>query len=715
MESCSRVRLLRNALWKLLILHHFQPKSTRKLPYTPQIGIPSGISPHRGSMLLTSSATLSMVLACSQAATALAGNGPAIIPQPAHLESQPGTFKLTAKAEITFGGGEAEAQNLAAALRTATGYKLPVSPVASLAKGREITILLQPNQLDKYGAEGYELTVTPQAVGITAATEAGLFYGGRTLLELLPPEIFSTNVVKHFDWQVPCVHITDQPRFGWRGLMLDVSRHFFTKPEVEQLLDVMALHKLNTFHWHLVDDNGWRIEIKKYPKLTSIGAWRGGVGFGLPTNSTTAYGPDGRYGVFYTQDDIREVVAYAAKRHITIVPEIEMPGHSLAALAAYPEYGTGDGPFVVPLKGGVNPGIYSPAKAGTFQFLDEVLTEVAQLFPGKYIHIGGDEVPKGPWKNDAACQALIKSEGLKNEEELQSWFVRRIEKIVNAKGKTLIGWSEILQGGLAQNATVMDWIGGAREAASQGHDVVMSPTSNCYLDYCQSRDQASEPRAIGGFLPLKKVYGLEPVPDNLAPEMQKHILGAQGNIWTEYIPNLKHVEYMAFPRAAALAEVAWSPREARNLDDFKRRLKTNEQRLDRLGVNYRSSALDDGTAAVTAGVWHPAQIKTEPTPLDWDVTAKVTAAGKVNVTFDYTDGACGIDIAWAALLEDGKEISRDRHAGFTGSSPRKPVYKLDVPAPKPGAHYTLRAQIAGSGGTDSQGNVLWIFKPAVVQ
>jgi len=653
--------------------------------------------------------------ACSLAATALALNEPAIIPQPAHLELQPGTFKLTAKADITFGGGEAEAQNLAAALRPATGYKLPVSPVGSLAKGREITLLLQPNQLDQYGSEGYELTVTPQSVGITAATEAGLFYGGRTLLELLPPEIFSTNVVKPFDWQAPCVHIKDQPRFGWRGLMLDVSRHFFTKPEVEQLLDVMALHKLNTFHWHLVDDNGWRIEIKKYPKLTSVGAWRGGVGFGLPTNSTTAYGPDGRYGGFYTQDDIREVVAYAAKLHITIVPEIEMPGHSLAALAAYPEYGTGDGPFVVPLKGGVNPGIYSPAKDGTFQFLDGVLTEVGQLFPGKYIHIGGDEVPKGPWKNDAACQALIKSEGLKNEEELQSWFVRRVEKIVNAKGKTLIGWSEILQGGLAQNATVMDWIGGGREAASQGHDVVMSPTSHCYLDYCQSRDQASEPRSIGGFLPLKKTYALEPVPANLAPEMQKHILGPQGNIWTEYIPNIKHVEYMAFPRAAALAEVGWSPKEARNLDDFKRRLKTNEQRLDRLGVNYRSSALDDGTAATAVGQWQPAQIKSEPAPLEWDVTAKVTAAGKVSVNFDYTDGACGIDIAWAALLEDGQEISRDTHAGFTGSSPRKPVYKLDVPAPKPGAHYTLRAQISGSGGTDSQGNVLWNFKPAAAK
>jgi hexosaminidase len=510
------------------------------------------------------------------------------------------------------------------------------------------------------------------------------------------------------------VKITDVPRFPWRGLMLDVSRHFYTKQEVEKLLDVMALHKLNTFHWHLVDDNGWRIEIKKYPRLTSVGAWRGGVGFGLPTNSTTAYGPDGRYGGFYTQKDIREVVAYARRLHITIVPEIEMPGHSLAALTAYPELGSGPGPVEIPLQGGVNPGIFSPAKPEAFVFLQNVLTEVFQLFPCKYIHIGGDEVPKGPWKHDAACQALMKREGLKNEDELQSWFTRRMEKFINARGKTLIGWSEILQGGLAQNAAVMDWIGGGREAASAGHDVVMSPTANCYFDYYQSRDHSTEPRAIGGFLPLQKVYALEPVPAGLAPEFEKHILGAQGNLWTEYVPNLMHAEYMIFPRLSALAEVAWSPKDARNFEDFKRRLKTDERRLDQLGVNYRISALGDGSdiVGVKIGDWQPAQIKTESAPLEWDVTANITAAGKAKVNFNYTEGAHGLDIAWAALLEDGQEISRDTHAGFTGSNPNDPFYSLDVPAPKSGAHYTLRAQVAGSGGTDSRGTVLWIFKPA---
>jgi len=637
--------------------------------------------------------------------TALAVNEPAIIPQPAQMEVQSGGFELTANAELTFGSGEAEAEKLAAALRPATGFKLPVSPVGSLAKRREITLLLQPNRLEKLGAEGYELAVTPKNIGITAATEAGLFYGGRTLLQLLPPEIFSTNAVKDFDWQIPCVKIADSPRFGWRGLMLDVSRHFFTKEEVKQLLNAMALHKLNIFHWHLVDNNGWRIEIKKYPKLTTVGAWRRSVDYGLPTNSTTAYAPDGRYGGFYTQDDIREVVAYAQKLHITIVPEIEMPGHAHAALSAYPEFDTD------PMKkGGGNLGIFSPAKAGTFQFLDDVLTEVAQLFPSKYIHIGGDEVPKGPWKNDPACQALMKEEGLKNEEELQSWFIRRIEKIVNAKGKTILGWSEILQGGLAQNAAVMDWIGGGREAASQGHDVVMTPKSFCYFDYYQSLDHSTEPRAIGGYLPLQKVYAFEPVPAKLAPEMQKHILGGQGNVWTEYIPNFKQVEYMAFPRLSALAEVTWSPKDGRSFDDFIRRLKTDNQRLDQLGVSYRFYQPDTQTQI---GGWKPAQIKNEMSPLEWDVTKNVTATGECKISLEYAAGACGIDIAWVALLENDKEIFRDTHGGFAGSRPRKPVYTLDVPALKTGAHYTLRAQVAGAGGTDSTGSVFLNLKPAI--
>jgi len=428
---------------------------------------------------------------------------------------------------------------------------------------------------------------------IRAPTQAGLFYGVQTLLQLLPPEIFATNPVSQVVWQVPCVRIEDWPRFAWRGFMLDVSRHFFNKSEVETLLEAMALHKMNVFHWHLTDDHGWRIEIKKYPRLTQIGAWRSGVGFGFDPKTTTAYGPDGRYGGFYTQDDIREVVHYAASRHITIVPEIEMPGHATAALAAYPEYSCAGGPFEPALTAGIFNGIYDPSKAATFQFLADVLTEVAPLFPGKYIHIGGDEVPMETWKGSADCQALMRREGLKNEDELQSWFTRRIEKIVSARGHSLLGWSEIMHGGLAQNAAVMDWIGGATEAASQGHDVVMTPTAYCYFDFYQSSNHVAEPKAAawGGPLTLDKMYAFEPMPTNLPPELQAHLLGAQGNLWTEQIPNFKQAEYMAFPRACALAEVTWSAKEARNWEDFRRRLQVHVRRLDELDINYRHASL----------------------------------------------------------------------------------------------------------------------------
>jgi hexosaminidase len=380
-------------------------------------------------------------------------------------------------------------------------------------------------------------------------------------------------------------------------MLLDVSRHFFTKEEVEQILDALAMHKINVLHWHLVDDQGWRIEIKKYPRLTEVGAWRKAIGFGLDPKASTAYGPDGRYGGFYTQEDIREVVAYAAARHITIVPEIEMPGHSSAALAAYPQFSCNGGPFTTDVGGGVFPGVYCAGNDGTFDFLQNVLTEVFALFPSKYIHVGGDEVPTTSWEKCPKCQARKKAEGLTSDRQLESYFIQRMEKFINANGRSLIGWSEIREGGLAQNAALMDWIGGATEGASAGHDVVMTPEADCYLDHYQSRDHAKEPLAIGGFLPLRKIYGFDPIPAKLAPEFQSHILGAQGNLWAEYIPNLRHAEYMIFPRESALAEVAWSPKEARNFDDFLRRLEIDDRRLEQMGVNYRRNPLDTGEPA----------------------------------------------------------------------------------------------------------------------
>jgi hexosaminidase len=535
------------------------------------------------------------ILVAATAMKVLAANpgAPAIIPAPEKMEVRDGAFKLMPTTRIYVNTGSRETGKiLSEQLHISTGYPFKVSAKLFANKPvRDAILLTTRNASTNLGAEGYELTVASNSVVLRAPTQTGLFYGVQSLLQLLPPEIFSAQPAHGIVWQIPCVQIEDHPRFKWRGLMLDVSRHFFKKDEIKRLLDEMALHKLNTFHWHLVDDQGWRLEIKKYPKLTQAGAWRSGVGFGFKPDSTTAYGSDGRYGGFYTQEDVREIVAYAAARHITIVPEIEMPGHSVAALAAYPQFSCTGGPLTIALKGGVMHGIYCPGKDETFAFLQDVLAEVFQLFPSQYIHIGGDEVPKGVWKECERCQARIKAEGLKNEEGLQSYFVRRIEKFVNSRGRTLIGWSEILQGGLAQNAAVMDWIGGGLEAAREGHDVVMTPTEFCYFDYYQSRDQAAEPKAICCYLPLSKVYAFEPIPANLPADKQEHILGGQGNVWTEYIPNFRQVEYMAFPRLCALSEVVWSPKEARNWEDFLLRLRTDERRLDQLGVNYRHDSI----------------------------------------------------------------------------------------------------------------------------
>ena len=534
-------------------------------------------------------------LSCTLAVCGADTGTPGLIPIPRQVERSSGVFQLTSQTRICVDAASKDAgEQLAGQLRKSTGLplKLEVQPTSNKAPRGSI-LLAAFSASTNLGKEGYELEITPDAVVIRAPGQAGVFYGTQTLLQLLPAAALSSRKVEGPEWTLPCLRIEDYPRFVWRGLMLDVSRHFFSKKEVEQLLDVMAMLKLNTFHWHLVDDQGWRIEIKKYPRLTQVGAWRSAIGFDLDPKASKAYGPDGRYGGYYTQDDIREVVAYAMARHITIVPEIEMPGHSSAALTAYPELSCTGGPFTPPLVGGVFNGIYCVGKDASFQFVEDVLSEVFELFPGKYIHVGGDEVPTDNWKKCPLCQARMKAEGLTQEKELESYFIRRIEKFVDAHGRTLIGWSEIREGGLAQNATIMDWIGGAVEAASAGHDVVMTPIACCYFDHYQSTNHSTEPYSIGGYLPLQKVYEFEPLPPGLAAPYQAHILGTQANIWTEYIPSLRHVEYMAFPRLCALAEVAWSPKAMRNWNDFGRRLKLWLPRLDELQVNYRQRSLDE--------------------------------------------------------------------------------------------------------------------------
>jgi hexosaminidase len=518
---------------------------------------------------------------------------PALIPKPEKMTVGEGVFTVGSAAPILADRkSKAAATFLVERLRLVTGYEFPVSKTVQMCGG-DIRLTTEGSDAS-LGPEGYELMVTPESVLIRAPAEAGLFYGVETLLQLMPPEAYGSKLATNVQWEVPCVEIKDRPRFKWRGLMLDVSRHFFTKQEVEQLLDAMAMHKLNTFHWHLVDDQGWRIEIKKYPLLTEVGGWRNGIGFKLDPKASTAYGPDSRYGGYYTQDDIREVVRYASVRHITIVPEIEMPGHCDAALAAYPEYSCNGGPYTTDVNGNKYPGVFCAGNDQTYVFLENVLKEVFALFPGKYIHIGGDEVVTKNWANCEKCQARKQAEHMLSDRELQSYFIRRMEKFINANGRTLMGWSEIRKGGLAQNAVVMDWIGGGVEAASAGHDVVMTPAGDCYLPHYQSRDHSKEPRAPGEFLPLSRIYAFDPIPSKLAPEFQSHILGAQGTLWTEFIANLPHAEYMIFPRESAMAEVTWSPKDARNFDDFLRRLAIDQRRLDAMGINYRRNPLDVG-------------------------------------------------------------------------------------------------------------------------
>ncbi len=506
-----------------------------------------------------------------------------VLPQPATVTTADGSFILRPDTLIVSDKANQKTGNLLAQwLRNATGYSLKVK----LREDADNTISLKLDPaLTRLGDEGYLLDVTPQRVTIRAAAEAGIFYGVQTLRQLFPPAIFSSSAQKGVEWTVPSVHVEDQPRFRWRGAMLDVCRHFMPKEFVLSFVDLLALHKLNTFHWHLTDDQGWRIEIKKYPRLTEIGAWRKQTRLGHERNPR---GFDKKpHGGFYTQRDIREVVEYARLRHITVVPEIEMPGHAQAAIAAYPWLGVTAEPLEVWSRWGINANIFNPSEK-TILFMQDVLTEVIELFPGTFIHVGGDEAIKDQWKASTQVQERLMELNLKDEHELQSYFIRRMDTFLAAKGRRLIGWDEILEGGLAPGATVMSWRGvkGGITAAKSGHDVVMAPTTHTYLDYYQSQDPGELP-SIGGFLPLETVYQFEPVPEDLTAAEGKRVLGAQAQLWTEYLPTPGHVEYMAFPRLTALSEVTWSPKERKNYADYLTRLNIHEQRLQHLKVNFR--------------------------------------------------------------------------------------------------------------------------------
>jgi hexosaminidase len=507
-----------------------------------------------------------------------------VVPVPAKIKMNAGQFVINDKTRLVLVPENNEMKYAVGVLnrrfRQAANFMLKTETTPT--NTNEIVCKLNPAITN---VEGYKLSVQPTRIVVEAQTPQGIFYAMQTIRQLLPFQIerpFASNV----SWTVPCVEIEDAPRFKHRGLHLDVARHFMPKEFVKRFIDMLAYHKMNTFHWHLTEDQGWRIEIKKYPKLTEVGAYRNRTLDGKYVSADKRKWKNERYGGFYTQDDIKEVVAYAQRQFITIIPEIEMPGHALAALASYPELGCTGGPYEVEGLWGVFNDIFCPSDK-TFDFLENVLAEVMDLFPSEYIHIGGDEAPKVRWKNSTLAQDLMKKEGLKDEHELQSYFIKRIEKFVESKGRHIIGWDEILEGGLAPNATVMSWRGedGGIAAAKQRHDVIMSPNSHCYLDFYQANPK-NEPLAIGGFLPLWKVYSYNPVPASLTADEAKHIRGVQGNIWTEYISTTDHAEYMAFPRGAAIAEVGWSPLEKKNYVDFKARILRQFKRYDGIGWNY---------------------------------------------------------------------------------------------------------------------------------
>ena len=523
---------------------------------------------------------LSFMVSCAE--KAVQENTISVIPQPMYSRADEGFFAINKDTKIVLDYPSEEMQRIAGFLNEklskAAGFELEVISGGSMPKENFIAFMNAGLQ-----TESYEINVVPQHILVDYGDGAGAFYALQTIFQLLPVEIFSQEMQKRVQWTVPCCNIDDKPRFKYRGMHLDVCLHYFDLEFLKKYIDIMAAHKVNRFHWHLTEDQGWRLEIKKYPLLTEKGQWRKETVIGSLSSGVYDGIP---YGGYYTQEQVKELVKYAADRYVTIIPEIELPGHALAAIACYPELSCGlEDHYETATRWGIFKQVYCP-KESTFEFLEDVFDEVFELFPSELVHIGGDECPKASWKACPYCQALIKKLGLKDEYELQSYFVTRMEKYINSKGRQIIGWDEILQGGLAPNAKVMSWLGeeGGIKAAQQHHEVVMSPHYKYYLDYWQA-DPYSEPLAMSGPTTLRTMYDYEPVPEVLTPEEQKYIIGVEGCVWTEYMPTPARVEYMAWPRMCAIAETGWT-RKAKDWDGFTRRLEKHFGRLDGMEVEY---------------------------------------------------------------------------------------------------------------------------------
>ena len=649
-----------------------------------------------------------LALACASCTAEKEANYQVIpLPQEVSL-TQGNPFKLNENVLIAYPENNAllqrNAEFLSEYIQQATNYAPKTKAIAAGEQVKNAIVLgLDPSIANK---EGYVLTTTPEGISINGQTENGVFYGIQTLRKSIPAEAKEATIL------IPAGEIKDEPRFSYRGMHLDVGRHFFPKEFMKKYIDLLALHNMNTFHWHLTDDQGWRIEIKKYPKLTEIGSQRSRTVIGRNTQEYD----NTPYGGFFTQEEAKEIVKYAQERYITVIPEVDLPGHMLAALAAYPEMGCTGGPYEVCPRWGIFEDVLCIGNDQTMQFLEDVMNEIIEIFPSKYVHIGGDEAPRTRWEKCQKCQARIKTEGLKAdknhtaEDRLQSYCMTRIEEFLNSKGRQIIGWDEILEGDVAPNATVMSWRGmeGGIKAAQLGHDVIMTPTSFCYFDYYQTADTKDEPLGIGGYVPIEKVYSLKPVPAVLTEEQSKHILGAQANLWTEYIHSSEHVEYMVLPRMAALAEVQWTQPEKKDFKDFTKRLARLMKFYQRDGFNYAKHVFDlkvDFTPDVTkkAVVVTLSTIDDAPIYYTLDGTEPTTASLKYTEPVSITETA---DFQAVVIRPEGKSKVVNKKISFNKAT-YCPIELTFQPSEKYkfGGAITL---VDGMKGNDSYATGAWL-------
>jgi hexosaminidase len=660
---------------------------------------------------------------------------PSIIPLPQQMQVRPGVFTLCPSESPSADPGhplvkiyadatsQSDADYLAQILFKSTGQQFAIVPASSAGPIREGILLTTANANTNLNYEGYELTVAPDSVVIRGPTSAGVFYGIQSLLQLLPPQILAPQPQSNVVWTVPCVYIFDQPQYHWRGAMLDVARHFITKQQIKLLLDAMALHKLNVFHWHLCDDQGWRLEITNYPALTTNSAWRTAMDYSLNPRSNSNTNSLGQYGGFYTQADAREIVAYAQQLHITVVPEIELPCHSTAALAAYPQFGCGnpqsDYHMDYPnIDYGVD--LFSPGSPGTMAFFYDVLGEVMAIFPGQYIHCGGDEVISSEdtqWNSYSYDVSQMEAVGITPSgstsiEEYQYWLSTNLDAFIQANGRSMIGWSEYDGLHIVPNAAVMDWETGSSSdgaaVAESGNKVVGAADNNCYVNYVEGTNLTYEPPFIVGSTPsynsVSNIYSFNPIPSGLPAQYDTNILGSECVLFTEYVPSFENVMYKMFPRADAMAEITWTPLTSQSYTNFMGRLPLDEQRLAAMGANYNHESIP------AIGTWGP--VPSGYSTLQWNITTNVTGAGEIDVNFACAPATNGLSIAWTDLLQNGTEIDRDTHYGnaqndstYANDTTNQTIYVLHLPVYQPGATYTIGASIEGTGSTNCSGTV----------